>query len=66
MAALSRVSPQEKIEIKGLDVTNHELIPHLTRISEEKTEKATQGDKTFKLLIYQMLEGWPECYRSLC
>ena len=36
---LSRGSPQEKGEIKGLDVTIHELTPHLTRAHVEQIQK---------------------------
>ena len=35
--ALNRVSPNEKTEIKGLDVTIHELTPQLSRIQVEAT-----------------------------
>ena len=63
--ALSRVSPNEKTEIKGLDVTIHELTPQLSRIQVESIQKATQQDKTLQLLIQQMLEGWPESCRKL-
>ena len=44
--ALSRVSPNEKTEIKGLDVTIHELTPQLTRIQVKSIQKATQENKT--------------------
>ena len=58
--ALSRVSPNEKTEIKGSHVTIHELTPQLSRIQIEFIQKATQQDKTLQLLIQQMLKGWPE------
>ena len=58
--ALSRDSPKEKTEIKGLDVTIHELTTQLLRIQVESIQKATQQDKTLQLLIQQVLEGWPE------
>ena len=44
--ALSRVSPHEKIEIKGLDVTIHELTPTMSRVQVETIQKATQEDTT--------------------
>ena len=63
--AFSRVSPNEKTEIKDLDVTIHEITPQLSRIQVESIQKATQQDKTLQLLIQQMLEGWPESCRKL-
>ena len=39
--ALSRVSQYEKVEIKGLDVTIHELTPQLTRVQVQTIQKAT-------------------------
>ena len=60
-----RVSPNEKTEIKGLDVTIHEPIPQLSRIQVEPIQKATQQDQTLQLLVQQMLEGYPESYRKL-
>ena len=53
---LSKVNPQEKGEIKGLDHSIDELTPHLTRVHIEQIQKATQGDKTLQLLIQQMLK----------
>ena len=44
--ALSRVSPHEKAEIKGLDVTIHELTPTMSRVQVETIQKATQEDTT--------------------
>ena len=55
--ALSRVSPNEKTEIKDLDVTIHALTPQLSRIQVESIQKAKEEDKTLQLLIQQMLEG---------
>ena len=60
VGALSRVSLNEKTEIKSVDVTLHELIPQLSRIQVESIQKATQLDKT---LIQLMLEGWPKSCR---
>ena len=48
--ALSRVSPNEKIEIRGLNVTIHEFTPQLSRIQVESIQKAPQQDKTLQLL----------------
>ena len=63
--ALGRVRPNEKAEIKGLDVTIHELIPQLLRIQAESIQKGTQQDMKLQLLIQQMLEGLPESCRKL-
>ena len=63
--ALSRVSPNKKTEIKGLDVTIPELTLQISRIQVESIQKATQQEKTLQLLIQQMLEGWPESCREL-
>ena len=63
--ALNKVSPIEKTENKGLDVTTNELIPQLSRIQVESIQKATQQEQTLQLLIQQMLEGWPESCRKL-
>ena len=55
--ALSRATPNEKTEIKGFDVTIHELTLQLSKIHIEAIQKATQQDKTLQLLIQQMLAG---------
>ena len=57
--ALSRVSPHEKVKIKGLDFTIHELIQQLTRIQVQTIQKATKEDTTLQLLMQQMIQGWP-------
>ena len=44
--AFSRVSLNEKTEIKALDVTIHEPTPQLSRIQVDSIQKATQQDKT--------------------
>ena len=49
--AQSRVSANEKIEIKGLNVNIHVLTPQLPRIQAESIQKAIQQDKTLQLLI---------------
>ena len=43
---LSRVSPHEKVEIKGLDVTIHELTPTISRVQVETIQEAMQQDTT--------------------
>ena len=63
--SINRISQDKKTEIKGLDVTIHELNLQLSRIQVESIQKATQQDKILQLLIQQMLEGWPESCRKL-
>ena len=58
--ALSRVSPSGRTEIKGLDVTIHEITPGLSHIQIETIQQATKEDPTLKLLMKQLMEGWPE------
>ena len=58
--ALSRVSPHEKAEIKGLDVTIHELTPTVSRVQIETIQKATQEYTTLQLLMQQKIKGWPK------
>ena len=45
----SRISPQEKGEMKDSDVSIHELTPHLTRVHVEEIQKATQGKTPHEL-----------------
>ena len=56
--ALSRVSPHEKAEIKGLDITIHELRPTMSRVQVETIQKTTQEDTKLQLLLQEMIKGW--------
>ena len=38
---LSRVSPNEKIEIKGLEITIHKFTPTMSRVQVETIQKVT-------------------------
>ena len=58
--ALSRVSPSGRTEIKGLDVTIHEITPDLSHIQVENIEQATKEDPALQLLKQQLMEGWLE------
>ena len=58
--ALSSVSPHEKAEIKGLDITIDELTPTMSRVEVETIQKAAQEDTTLQLLMQQMIKGWPK------
>ena len=57
--ALSRVNPPKKVEIKGLDVTIHELTPIMSRVQVETIQEAMQEDTTLQLLMWQMIKGCP-------
>ena len=57
---LRTVSPHENIEIKGLDVTIHELTSTMSRVQVETVQKATHEDTTLKILMQQMIKGWPK------
>ena len=52
--ALSRVSPHEKVQIKGFDVTIHELTPTMSRVQVKTIQKATQEETTLQLLMQQI------------
>ena len=54
---LSRVSPSGRTEIKGLDITIHELTLDLSHIQVETTQQATKEDLTLQLLMKQLMEG---------
>ena len=57
---LSRISPHCRTEIKGLDVTIHEISPDFSHIQVEAIQQATKEDPTLQLLMQQLMEGWPE------
>ena len=57
--ALSRVNPQDKIELKGLDFTIHELTPCMTLIQVSMICEEQKKDATMQLLIQQLIQGWP-------
>ena len=44
--APSRASLHDKVDIKGLDITIHELTPTMSRVQVETLQKATQEDTT--------------------
>ena len=54
------VSPSGKTEIKGLDVTIHEIAPDLSHIQVETIQQATKEDPTLQLLMQQLMEGCQE------
>ena len=54
--ALSRVSPSGRTEIKGLDVTIHEITPHLSHIKVETIQQGTKEDPTLHLLMQLLME----------
>ena len=52
---LSRVNPQDKMELKGLDFTIYELTPCMTLMQVSMIWKEQKKDTTMQLLI----QGWP-------
>ena len=54
--ALSRVSPNGKIEIKGLDVTIHEMCPGLETNHVDAIQKATKEDQILQMLMQQLMK----------
>ena len=58
--ALNRVSPSGSTEMKGLDVTIHEITPDLSHIQIETIQQATKEDPTLQPLMKQLMEGLPE------
>ena len=56
---LNRVSPQDKMELKGLDFTIHELTPCMTPIQVSMIHEEQKKDTTMQLLIQQLIQGWP-------
>ena len=48
---LSRVNPQDKMELKGLDFTIHELTPCITLIQVSMIHEEQKKDTTLQLLI---------------
>ena len=57
--ALSRVNPQDKMELNGLDSTIHELTPCMTSIWVSMIHEEQKKDATMQLLIQQLIQGWP-------
>ena len=57
--ALSRVNLQNKIELKGLDFTIHELTLHMAPIQVSMICEEQKKDATMRSLIQQLLQGWP-------
>ena len=63
--ALSRVSPRGRTEIKGLDVTIHEITSDLSHIQVETIWQATKEDPTLQLLMPQLMDSWPEYVKQV-
>ena len=55
--ALSRVSPSHKTDIKGLDVTIHDLTSTFSHVQVEAIQKATREDQVLQMLMKQMMQG---------
>ena len=63
--ALSRVSPSGMTEIKGLDITIHDLTTTLSHVQVEAIQKATREDQVLQMLMQQMMQGWPDHFKLL-
>ena len=63
--ALSRVSPSDKTEIKGLVITVHDITTTLTHVKVEPIQKVIRDDQVLQLLIQQMMQGWPDHIKQL-
>ena len=63
--ALSRVSPSGKTEIKGLDVTIHDLTTTLNHVQVEAIQQAIREDQVLQMLMQQMMQGWPDHIKLL-
>ena len=63
--ALSRLSPNEKIEIQGLDVTIHELTPSYPGYKLSPLRRQHTRTRHFSYLFQQMLKSWPKSCRKL-
>ena len=62
--ALSRVNPQDKVELKGLHFTMHELTPCMTPIWVSMIHEEQKKDATMQLLIQQLLQGCPKYHKE--
>ena len=56
----SRVIPQDKMELKGLDFTTYELTPCMTPIWMSLIHAEQEKDTTMQFLIQQLLQRWPK------
>ena len=55
--ALSRVNPQDKMQLKGLDFAIHELTPYMTSIHVSMIHEEQKKDAKMQLLIQQLIQG---------
>ena len=49
--SLTRVSPIDRTEVKGMDVTTHDITLDLSHIRVETIQQATKEDPTLQLLM---------------
>ena len=54
---MSRVSPSGRTEIKGIDVTIHDLTTTLSYVRVETIQKATREDLVLQMLMQQKIQG---------
>ena len=63
--AFTRVNPQDKMELKGLDFTVHELTPHMTPIQVSTICDGQKKDAIMQLLIQQSLQQWSNYHKEV-
>ena len=63
--ALSRVNPQDKMEIKDFDFIIHYLTPCMTPIQVLRMHEEETKDATMQLLIQELLQGWPNSCKEM-
>ena len=62
---LRRVNPQDKMELKGLDFTIHELTPYMIPIKLSMICEEQKKDATMHLLTQQLLQGLPNYHKEV-
>ena len=56
---------KDRIEIKGLDITTHDVTTTLNHVQVEAILNATGEDQVLQLLIRQMMQGWLDHIKQL-
>ena len=55
----------DKTEIRGFDITIHDVTTTLNHVQVEAIQKATRGVQVLQLLMQQMMQGWPDHIKQL-
>ena len=63
--ALSIVSPSDKTEMKGLDITFYDVTATMNHVQVEAMQKAAREDQVLQLLMQHMMQGWPDHIKQL-